>query len=104
VLIKLKKELDISVVFATHNLDMALRLADRICLIDKGAIIKEGNPEDILMDESIHDLDLEVPNILNVYNYLSKLFPNLRTKSIPRKVEDLNKLIGDLLKKKEILS
>jgi len=98
VLIKLKEELNISIVFATHDLDMALRLADRVCLINRGAIIKEGTPEEIFSDESIQELDLKIPHVLRVYNHLSNLFPAFKQKQIPRSIDELNGLINKILK------
>ncbi|MBD3339185.1 MAG: ATP-binding cassette domain-containing protein [Candidatus Lokiarchaeota archaeon] len=98
ILIKMKEELDISVVFATHDLNMALRLADRVCLIDKGAIIKEGTPKEIFLDDDILKLDLEIPQILRIYRNLKQFFSDIAEDTIPRTVNQLNKLINRLLK------
>jgi cobalt/nickel transport system ATP-binding protein len=95
VLIKMKEELNISIVFATHNLDMALRLADRVCIINQGAIIMEGTPEEILMKDDILKLDLEIPHVLNTYKFLLNRFPNMKNSSIPRTVDQLNSFIQD---------
>lgn len=96
VFIKLKEELNITVVFATHDLDMALRLADRVCLMDKGKILREGPSEEIFLDESIKELDLQVPHILSVYNHLCQRFPHFMQKPIPRNIDDLKELMNEL--------
>ena len=41
---KLKKTL----VFVTHDIDEALLLADRICIMNKGEIVQLGTPEQII--------------------------------------------------------
>ena len=79
---------------------MAFRLADRVCLINKGAIIKEGTPEEIFLDESILKLDLEIPRVLSVYKNLRRLLPEIKERPIPRTINELNILIKELFKKK----
>lgn len=44
----LKKRLKLTVVFVTHDIFEALRLADRIAIMDKGKLIQVGNPDDII--------------------------------------------------------
>ncbi|MFV0379540.1 MAG: ABC transporter ATP-binding protein [Anaerorhabdus sp.] len=41
---KLKK----TIVFVTHDMDEAIRIADRICIMDKGKIVQYDTPENIL--------------------------------------------------------
>lgn len=45
---KIQRELEKTVVFVTHDIDEALLLADRICLMDKGEIVQVASPEDIV--------------------------------------------------------
>lgn len=49
----LRDEHGMSVVIAMHDMDMAARLADRICIVQNGSVIAEGRPEDILYDEEL---------------------------------------------------
>ena len=37
-----------TIVFVTHDMDEAIRLADRICIMDKGKIVQFDTPENIL--------------------------------------------------------
>jgi len=50
---QLRDELDVSVVVSLHDLDMAARLADRVCIVKDGSIIAEGKPREILYDEEL---------------------------------------------------
>ena len=40
----------ISLVIATHDTDMACRLADRVCIVREGSIVADGVPRDIFYD------------------------------------------------------
>jgi len=46
-LVELKRELGFSLLFITHNLSIARRIADRICVMYKGKIVEEGSRESI---------------------------------------------------------
>lgn len=65
----LKERLGISVVIATHDMDLASRVADRICLVKNGAIFAEGSPQEVFYDPAlIAEAGLKLP--ANVQFYL----------------------------------
>lgn len=45
---KIQKKLKKTIVFVTHDMDEAIRLADQIYFMDHGKIIQQGSPEEIL--------------------------------------------------------
>jgi len=45
---KLQKSLDKTIVFVTHDMDEAIKLADRIVILRAGEIVQVGTPDDIL--------------------------------------------------------
>lgn len=45
---KLQKEMDKTIVFVTHDMDEAIKLADKIVIMNKGEIVQVGTPDDIL--------------------------------------------------------
>lgn len=47
-LVKLQKTIKKTVVFVTHDMDEALKIADRICLLKDGEIIQLDTPQNIL--------------------------------------------------------
>lgn len=58
VLIDLQNELHKTIVFITHDLDEALRIGDNIAILRDGAVIQQGDPQDIIMhptDDYISD-------------------------------------------------
>ena len=71
VLRALKEKHGISVVIALHDMDMAARLADRICIVKAGGIVAEGRPEDILYDEALlASVGLEMPTVAKLFRQL----------------------------------
>jgi len=58
VLLGLQEELHKTIVFITHDLDEALRLGDRIAILRDGAVIQQGDPQEIILhpaDDYIFD-------------------------------------------------
>ena len=58
VLLGLQEELHKTIVFITHDLDEALRLGDSIAILRDGAVVQQGNPQEIILhpaDDYIFD-------------------------------------------------
>ncbi|MEA3241088.1 MAG: glycine betaine/L-proline ABC transporter ATP-binding protein ProV [Pseudomonadota bacterium] len=51
-LIKLQEDSDRTVVFISHDLDEAMRIGDRIAMMEGGRIVQIGTPDEILKDPS----------------------------------------------------
>jgi len=49
-MIKLQHELGKTIVFITHDLDEALRLGDRIAIMEDGKVVQLGTPEKIIIE------------------------------------------------------
>jgi glycine betaine/proline transport system ATP-binding protein len=49
VLLNLQEELHKTVIFITHDINEALRIADKISILRDGEIIQTGNPQDIIL-------------------------------------------------------
>ena len=65
---ELKQRYGISVVLATHDLDLAARIADRVCLVRKGSVFAQGTPAEIFYDEELlQETGLKPPQIVRVY-------------------------------------
>jgi cobalt/nickel transport system ATP-binding protein len=61
-MIRFRDRFGISIVIATHDLDLAARIADRICLVRNGAVFAEGNPREVFYDTGlIEEAGLELP-------------------------------------------
>lgn len=49
-MLELQKELAKTVVFITHDLDEALKLADHLVILKDGFVVQQGEPQDILLN------------------------------------------------------
>lgn len=49
-LLELQKELHKTIVFITHDLDEALKLADHLVILKNGAVVQQGAPQEIVMN------------------------------------------------------
>jgi cobalt/nickel transport system ATP-binding protein len=68
IIIEMKTKYGISAVIATHDLDLAARIADRICIVKNGSIVAEGTPAEIFYDEDLlADAGLKKPKIVQIY-------------------------------------
>ena len=64
----LKQKFGISIVIATHDLDLAARIADRICLVRDGSVFAEGSPVEIFYDpDIIREAGLKLPSGVRLY-------------------------------------
>jgi branched-chain amino acid transport system ATP-binding protein len=51
-------ERDITLILIEHDMDVALRVADRVTMMHDGRVIVEGAPDEIRANEVVHDLYL----------------------------------------------
>jgi glycine betaine/proline transport system ATP-binding protein len=71
VMLELQQELKKTIVFITHDLDEALRIGDKIAILRDGAIVQQGNAQDIILrpaDDYIRDFvkDINRARVLRV--------------------------------------
>ncbi|CTQ33420.1 quaternary amine ABC transporter ATP-binding protein [Jannaschia rubra] len=76
-LIELQRELQKTIVFITHDLDEALKLADHLVILKDGAIVQQGEPQEILLhpnDPYIIDFiaDINRARVLRVASVMEK--------------------------------
>lgn len=90
----LRARFGISIVLATHDLDMAAMLADRVCILKGGSIIAEGPPREIFYDRGlIEGAGLAMPKVVEIYEgYCSR--HGLEACQRPLTIEELLAAIG----------
>jgi glycine betaine/proline transport system ATP-binding protein len=76
-LIELQKELHKTIVFITHDLDEALKLADHLVILNEGQVVQQGEPQHILMnpaDPYIEDFisDINRARVLRVRSVMTE--------------------------------
>ena len=77
ILLDLQEELHKTIVFITHDLDEALRIGDQISILRDGAVIQDGDPQDIIMkpaDNYIADFikDINRGRVIKVSTLMKK--------------------------------
>ncbi len=85
-ILDLKRKFGISVVIATHDMDLAARIADRICLVRDGSVFAEGPPAEIFYElDLLEEAGLRPPSITRTYlSYcrMQQLVPDKRPISL----------------------
>ncbi len=96
VLFELKTEYGISIVIATHDMDLAARIADRIYVIAEGQVIATGTPREIFYDKSVLSrANLDQPTAVRMYESLCQYRSVADAK--PVKEYDLMKILARAL-------
>ena len=77
-LLELQEELHKTIIFITHDLDEALKLADHLVILKDGAVIQQGEPQHILLnpnDPYIEDFvsDINRARVLRVRSVMTDL-------------------------------
>lgn len=77
-LLELQEELHKTIIFITHDLDEALKLADHLVILKDGAVVQQGEPQGILMepnDPYIEDFvsDINRARVLRVKSVMEPL-------------------------------
>ncbi|MEP1588597.1 MAG: ATP-binding cassette domain-containing protein [Tateyamaria sp.] len=77
-LLELQKELQKTIIFITHDLDEALKLADHLVILKDGAVVQQGDPQGILLapaDPYIEDFvsDINRARVLKVRSVMQPI-------------------------------
>ena len=54
----LELDRDITLILIEHDMDIALRVAERVTMMHEGGVIVEGTPDEIRANQLVHDLYL----------------------------------------------
>ena len=80
---------ELTIISITHDIDEAL-LADEVCILSQGKLVKSGKPQEILRDEkTLLDLKLDMPFIYRVEKKLSDMGINSKAENVEQLVEDI---------------
>jgi cobalt/nickel transport system ATP-binding protein len=94
------KKRNISVVVATHDLDLAARISDRICLVKDGSVVAEGSPSEIFYNkELLGSVGLRQPNVARIYESIMHE-AGVEPSGRPITAEDLSRLVSGLMVKR----
>ena len=69
---KLRRETGTTFIVVEHRLDLLVRIADRIVVMNEGKKVMDGKTSDVLSDERAEGYGLAVPAVVRVTNALSR--------------------------------
>jgi cobalt/nickel transport system ATP-binding protein len=100
-LLQLNKELGITLIIATHDVDLVPLFATKICILNKGKVILEGTPEEVFSQaETIRSLDLRLPRITHLFEILREKNSIDTSAHIPMTIGEARREILELLESK----
>lgn len=72
-LLQLNKEKGITLLLATHDVDMVPLFANKLYILNKGRLVSEGKPEELFSKtELIREVNLRAPRITHLFEVLKK--------------------------------
>jgi energy-coupling factor transporter ATPase len=69
---ELNRNLGITVVLVEHRLDLTAKYADHIIVMDKGKVLLDGDPHEILISEEARLVGVGIPKATRLYEILMK--------------------------------
>ena len=84
---------DMTVVLVEHRLDLVSKDAGRVVLMDKGCIVADGSPREILSHDVCQDIGVGVPKATMVYKRLKEHGIDLG--SVPLTGDELARLVKE---------
>ena len=88
-----------TILFITHDLNEALRIGDRVCIMKDGAVVQIGTPEEILTEpatgyvaEFVQDVDQG--RVIKVHEVMSKPRPVSKDRSLSEALTHLDDAMG----------
>jgi energy-coupling factor transporter ATP-binding protein EcfA2 len=69
---RLRKEMGTTFVIVEHRLDLLVKVADRIVVMNAGAKVLDGTPRDVLFGEDADGYGVSVPVVTRVQKMLSR--------------------------------
>ena len=90
-----KEDKDLTFISITHDIEEAY-YSDRVIILNKGRLFKDGKPEDIFSDcENLTKIGLDIPFVIKVKNSLSK-----KGILIPKEINTIDELARYICKSK----
>jgi len=69
---KLNKELDLTTILVEHRLDLLSTYSTRVIVMDKGKIVADGAPRDVLASKDVEALGIGLPKVTRLYRMFSE--------------------------------
>jgi cobalt/nickel transport system ATP-binding protein len=101
-LLKLNKEKRITLLLATHDVDMVPLFANKLYILNKGKLVSDGTPKEIFSNtELIRKVNLRSPRITHLFEVLKKEDKLHIENQLPLTISEARQQILNLLQPKE---
>jgi cobalt/nickel transport system ATP-binding protein len=95
---QLNQELGLTLIIATHDVDLVPLFANQICILNKGQIVLQGSPEEVFSKtDVIRSMDLRLPRITHLFEILSKRNQLFTDKQFPLTIGEARREILELI-------
>ena len=93
----LNREHGITIVMATHSVDLLPLFTDRIYVLKNGRVLKEGTPEEVFCDQEVVDsASLRLPYITTLIHEL-KCYNGVPIDALPLTIKDARERLAELI-------
>jgi cobalt/nickel transport system ATP-binding protein len=97
-LMQLNRDLGLTLIIATHDVDLVPLFATKICILNKGKIVLQGSPEEVFSQADVlRSMDLRLPRITHLFEILSKRNQVLTDKQYPLTIGEARREILELM-------
>ena len=97
-LLRLNKEFKITLILATHDVDMVPLFANKLYILNRGKLVSEGSPAELFSNtELIRKVNLRSPRITHLFEVLKKEHNLPITPELPLTISEARKEILRLL-------
>jgi len=93
---ELNKDLGITIILVEHRLDLTSKYASRVMIMDKGRIILDGLPKEVLNSEEARLIGVGIPKVTRLYQILRN--KGVPLNQIPLSAEEATKDLLEVLR------
>ncbi len=91
---KLNRELGITFIVVEHRLELLIPIAHRLVVMDAGAKVMDGTPQEVLADGRAEGYGVGIPPVAKLYNALSR--DGIRLPRVPETPEQMAEELNEL--------
>ena len=103
-LLQLNQELGLTVIIATHDVDLVPLFANKVYILNKGKVVLEGRPKEVFLNtEMIRSIDLRLPRIAHLFEILRRKNDLLTNKQLPLTIGEARREILELINSGDII-
>ena len=92
----LNKKLGITIILVEHRLDLAAKYANKVIVMNEGAVALTGTPREIFTSEKARLIGVGIPKATKLYQHLKRQGVTLKT--VPVTTEETANLLLEMLK------